>query len=223
MRWSTAREHPRGRVATTPPRRGGSPMSFPARAASGRVWARCSTNPSRLSAPRRTAGARSVREQFGESPLDIFSTAPVMPATDTTVVQPALFTQMAALGAMWRSVGVTPSRHRPQPGRDRRAPTCRATMTARRCGADRRHAGARGRRISSAGTTRWRSSPPRDDLRGSACALVRVGRAVGDELADGWSGISGDRVAVEASSMTFDADAACSPASSGSLSGTHQR
>ncbi|TDZ89569.1 nocobactin polyketide synthase NbtC [Mycobacteroides salmoniphilum] len=52
--------------------------------------------------------AELFRTQFGRSPLN-YLLDEHLPADDSaSVVQPALFTQMAGLAALWRSVGVTP-------------------------------------------------------------------------------------------------------------------
>ena len=53
--------------------------------------------------------AETFQAQFGESPLNYLLDED-LPAEDSArTVQPALFTQMAALAAMWRAVGVAPN------------------------------------------------------------------------------------------------------------------
>lgn len=53
--------------------------------------------------------ATAFRRQFGHSPLD-YLLDEQLPADDSaTAVQPALFTQMAGLAALWRSFGVVPN------------------------------------------------------------------------------------------------------------------
>lgn len=48
----------------------------------------------------------TFRDLFGESPLPYLLDADAAAEDNATVVQPALFMQMAGLGAMWRSVGI---------------------------------------------------------------------------------------------------------------------
>lgn len=53
--------------------------------------------------------AEAFQTQFGESPLK-YLLDDKFPAEDSSgVVQPALFTQMAGLAAMWRSFGIAPN------------------------------------------------------------------------------------------------------------------
>ncbi|WP_156746365.1 nocobactin polyketide synthase NbtC [Mycobacterium sp. 1423905.2] len=53
--------------------------------------------------------AEAFRTLLGESPLDYLLDDHIPPHDNARTVQPALFTQMAGLAAMWRALGITPS------------------------------------------------------------------------------------------------------------------
>ncbi|ORV36264.1 polyketide synthase [Mycobacterium conspicuum] len=53
--------------------------------------------------------AEAFADRLGKSPLDYLLDEHVSPDDDAGTVQPALFTQMAGLAAMWRSFGITPT------------------------------------------------------------------------------------------------------------------
>jgi mycobactin polyketide synthetase MbtD len=53
--------------------------------------------------------AEAFDAQFGESPLDYLLNEHLLAQGSAATVQPALFTQMAGLAAMWRSFGIAPN------------------------------------------------------------------------------------------------------------------